>query len=733
MNQTIHFPSTAFRRSHHPETRSPRRNVSSLKSWACAIVVGGLACGCSDVNGPMAETEYPIEAEVAAAFEAQSADTPSANALPTAWSIDSPIETRPVSGGPGAGKTQLTHFSRTSGRPVQWSFGGFMAGHDRSANSKSAADGVRLVQAPVLPGIPAGFDREDESENADKGDAGPSASDLGPVEIVPTPPARPEVKAEMIPTPQGFPDRPAARIVDRKTSPVVRIAADVEDAKNPTPDAKSSSMEATAARETTPEKPALIDASTDVGLVDAQNGPEDFRQWPTPDAVLFVTGDQHGYIEPCGCTGLDKQKGGVARRFTFINQLRDMGWQLIPVDAGNQIRGIRKQAAIKFEKSTDALKQMKYQAVGFGPGDMRLSSGDLIAYTLADSPEDAMYLSGNMVLFDPSFLPTHKIVKQAEWNVGLTSILDPDALESPVDSEVTIQPIKEATARVLKEMNAAGANFRVLTFFGEEVVAKQLMVDVPGYDLIVVSGGYGEPTYKPQSIDGSSAKMIVTGNKGMYVGLVGLYQNQPMKYARVPLTHEYKDAPEMRTLMAEYQQQLEQLGLSGLGLSPIPHVSGQKFVGTQACAKCHTEANEVWENSPHAEATEHLVKPTEGRGDVPRHFDPECLSCHVTGWNPQDYLPYESGYLDLKQSAHLTGSGCENCHGPGSGHVAAEEANSGVSDEKKMSLRMAMQLPLEKAKEHCMKCHDLDNSPDFHDEDAFEDIYWPQVEHYGME
>ena len=206
-----------------------------------------------------------------------------------------------------------------------------------------------------------------------------------------------------------------------------------------------------------------------------------------------------------------------------------------------------------------------------------------------------------------------------------------------------------------------------------------------------------------------------------------------MKYARVPLTHEFEDAPEMRKLMADYQQQLEQLGLSGLGLSPIPHPSGDKFVGTATCAKCHTTAFDIWEGTPHVDATESIVEPPEGRGDVPRHFDPECISCHVTGWNPQNYYPYETGYLDLEKSAHLTGSGCENCHGPGAGHSAAEEENSGVSDERKKSLRMAMQLPLEKAKEHCMKCHDLDNSPDFHDEGAFEDDYWPQVEHEGMD
>ena len=48
-------------------------------------------------------------------------------------------------------------------------------------------------------------------------------------------------------------------------------------------------------------------------------------------------------------------------------------------------------------------------------------------------------------------------------------------------------------------------------------------------------------------------------------------------------------------------------------------------------------------------------------------------------------------------------------------------------------LRLSMRLPLEKARERCMECHDLDNSPDFHVEDAFEDEYWPQVEHYGVD
>jgi hypothetical protein len=716
VKQTALFPSPAFDRESLPSDRGIACFGQVTLLLVTTILLTAVSgCGRGD------QASFPVEPNTVdfdAAFETRH----EALASPP-WGPDSPIETGAVAS-ESRGKTRLASFMARAERPVQWSFGGFEAStRDRSSSMRA----TRLVQTGETPAVASGLGGAGGADPNRPESRGLSVSDVGQVEVIPTPPARPEVKAEMVPTPQGTPGRTSTGF--KPSQPVARVAADVEGLAGEQGDRKSSPLESGASSEKFPGKPDLIDPAAEIGLVGAQEGPEDYRQWAKPDVVLFVTGNQHGYIEPCGCTGLDKQKGGMARRFTFLKQLRDMGWDLIPIDAGNQIRGIRKQAAIKFQWSSNALEQMQYLAVGFGPGDMRLSAGELISVAYADSPKDAMYVSANIVLLDPELLPSHKLVRQGEWTIGLSAILDPEALEAPVEDEVVISPIKESAMNVLGEMNAAGANFRVLTFFGEEETAKQLMVDVPGYDLVIVSGGYGEPTYRPQTIEGSEAKIIVTGNKGMFAGLVALYQNQPMKYARVPLTHEFKDAPEMRKLMAEYQQQLEQLGLSGLGLSPSPHPSGEKFVGTKTCAKCHADAFDVWEGSAHAEATAHIVQPPEGRGDVPRHFDPECISCHVTGWNPQGYYPYESGYLSLEQSAHLTGNGCENCHGPGAGHSAAEEQGSGASEERKKSLRLAMQLPLDNAKEHCMKCHDLDNSPDFHEDDAFEDIYWPEVEH----
>jgi hypothetical protein len=245
---------------------------------------------------------------------------------------------------------------------------------------------------------------------------------------------------------------------------------------------------------------------------------------------------------------------------------------------------------------------------------------------------------------------------------------------------------------------------------------------------VVTAGGVGEPTLTPETIEGTRSQMIQVGTKGMYVGVVGVFDGE-LRYERVGLSRDFEDSDAMTDLMVGYQEQLKALGLDGLGLQPIPHPSGRQFVGTQTCAQCHTTAYAKWEQTPHGHATDSLSYPNE-RVEILRHHDPECLSCHVTGWNPQQFYPYSSGYLSLVKTPIMKHNGCENCHGPGSAHVAAEWGEEEVSLEEKLARREEMILPLDQAERKCMECHDLDNSPDFHVEGAFE-RYWKQIEHYG--
>ncbi|HEY2761411.1 MAG TPA: hypothetical protein VGI75_11730, partial [Pirellulales bacterium] len=51
-----------------------------------------------------------------------------------------------------------------------------------------------------------------------------------------------------------------------------------------------------------------------------------FDGWPRPKLALVFTGLQAGYIEPCGCSGKENQKGGLSRRDMFFQRLASKNW-----------------------------------------------------------------------------------------------------------------------------------------------------------------------------------------------------------------------------------------------------------------------------------------------------------------------------------------------------------------------------------------------------------------------
>ena len=456
-----------------------------------------------------------------------------------------------------------------------------------------------------------------------------------------------------------------------------------------------------------------------------------WRTWPEPEAVIVITGQQHGYIEPCGCTGLENQKGGLARRHTLFKQLEEKGWNLVPVDSGNQVRRFGPQPTIKFETAVKSLDTMHYKVVGLGPDDLRLGVENLLS--VAVNTQEMQFISANIVLFDPSMLKSVRIIESGKRKIAVTTAIDPAVAGKNISSEITINDPVEELTKVAKQLTNAVCDYRVLLWYGNEVSAAALLMKVPNWDLVVLGNDDGEPTFQPETLPGSTAKIVRVGHKAMNAVLIGLYDDKSkFQYARVPLTHEFDDSPEMMTQFASYQKHLEALGLEGLGLRPIPHPTSRKFVGSEACGDCHTTAYKIWQQTPHAKATDSLVHPPNNRANVPRHFDPECLSCHSTGWNAQDFYPYETGYLSLTKTPKLIGNGCENCHGPGAAHAAAETGDIEADDTKLASLRESMQLPLAKARDTCMECHDIDNSPDFHKDGAFEK-YWSKIEHKGLD
>jgi hypothetical protein len=522
---------------------------------------------------------------------------------------------------------------------------------------------------------------------------------------------------------------------------VVLIAAAIGAPPNPNP-LRNASQDSNSKNKGVEPKPS---AKTDAAKPDATKPEaakprreELFVGWEKPTAALLVTGVLEGHIEPCGCTGLANQKGGLMRRHTLIKQIAaDWKCDVLPVDVGQSVKHNGRQAEIKFQRMVDGFKAMNYRAMAFGPADLRLSTGELYTAVVGSGDVPTPFVSANVGLFDfdEAAIPFYRTVDSAGMKIGFTTVLADSLHREVAASEIKLKSAAAALADVTKKLAAAKCDVQVLVVNGTMQETEELAAKFPQFG-IVVTGGSDEPLRRPKQLK-HGAMLVEVGHKGIYAGVVGLYESAEgtkFRYQLVPLDDRFEDSPEIVKVMASYQEELKsawEMGLAAYGIKPIDDTGRRQFVGSQKCGDCHTTAFEIWEKTPHSHATESIVHPPE-RSEIARHFDAECLSCHVTGWEPQKFVPYASGFLGLgeKETPHLTGSGCENCHGPGSKHVAAEEGDA--DDATKQKLRAEMILKLDVAERTCVKCHDIDNSPDFHKAGAFEK-YWKRVEHKGKE
>jgi Cytochrome c554 and c-prime len=484
--------------------------------------------------------------------------------------------------------------------------------------------------------------------------------------------------------------------------------------------------------------------------------PAQFQSWPKPAAVLVLSGEAHGYLEPCGCS--EKQSGGVARRSDLIKQLRDKGWPVAGLDLGGTVKRTRKQEEFKFAAMTSALRKLDYRGLGLGPEELRLQPAFLISANDAPVEEGSAgltFLGANETFFGtpemeggPQKLVTFEL---GGVKIGAAMVLGQakqrGIFPEGAAADVTFTPPAEALADVVQRLEGAGTQVNVLLSYADLNESRELVRQFPQFQFVVSAGGPEDPTAPPEKI--GESLLVTVGHKGKYAGILALYpddEKQPLRYELVDLDQErFKHDPAMDEVMREYQATLvDNLPdvFADLG-EDFPPREGT-YVGAKKCGECHKKAFAKWSTTGHAKAYTSL---TTGREDykkeglewVERTHDPECLSCHVTGWNPQEVVPYTSGFLPKELAAEtgeghrfdlLKGQQCENCHGPGSKHVEVmtrwKADNSSVSESDQIAAKALMkQTASEKL---CIQCHDYENSPDF----KFSE-YWPKIAHPGKD
>ena len=268
---------------------------------------------------------------------------------------------------------------------------------------------------------------------------------------------------------------------------------------------------------------------------------EIFVDWPKPDVALVFSGEQDGYLEPCGCAGLENQKGGLKRRFTLLKELRGKGWPVVAMDVGGQEKRSGVQPELKIDFSLRALAKLGYEAVGFGPNDLRM---DLLPIVINLDEPSKLLVSANVGIadFDESMTRRYKIVEAGGMKIGMTSILGKQEMAGLQNSnDLTLVDPVEALEQVMPKLREAQCDQLVLLAHAEPAEAQELARRFRDFNWVMIAHGAEEPPKEPVKIEGTDAYMIEAGHKGMYVAVVGLYKNgeTPFRYQRVPLDSRF--------------------------------------------------------------------------------------------------------------------------------------------------------------------------------------------------
>jgi nitrate/TMAO reductase-like tetraheme cytochrome c subunit len=515
-----------------------------------------------------------------------------------------------------------------------------------------------------------------------------------------------------------------------------------------------------------------------------------FPGWPTdtkPDAVLVITGQTYGYLQPCGCSR--PQLGGLERRANLIASLKSVGWPVAGIDLGDLLPVeslIPKQGIMKYGTTLNALREMGYIAIGVGKAEITNGLFQIVEqYTSQQAPPPAM-LCGNVgsliggefvpraeAFPRPDGKPTVGLVEVSQVGtvpVGITAVIAPSVAKEVAalgrKTLVSFSDLATELKAAVKELAAhpKKPQLNVLLLQGTLAEAKQVPGEFPLFDVIVCLSPEPLPPEAPTLVAGAAGRktlIVQVGWKGQRVGVLGVF-NRPgggfdLKYHVVALGEEYNTpgaedvARKANTTLGLLDKYAEQVKADNLlrQLKPFQHPAQATdaklaFVGSEKCFTCHAVEAAKWKETAHSHAMEALE--TIAKRPAQRNYDPECVVCHTVGFG------YRTGYQNDVSTPHLRHVGCESCHGPGSGHVANPKdvkllalqspwrklrtdrlpslatmdklAKLSEADRARYPLPEAEARMVKAVSNHCQSCHDHENDPLF---DLYK--YWPKIHH----
>ena len=494
---------------------------------------------------------------------------------------------------------------------------------------------------------------------------------------------------------------------------------------------------------------------------------------------IFAFARVLGTIAPCGCTteplgGLQYAFGYIEANSSPKNRLvLEPGSFLFPDPTGAQAAKDA-PAWAQAEQRASAL-QTRFAGLGpqlvsgIGPTDLDSPKADLALETYP-----LPRVLANSRKLDARGVRAHRLVRLGDdklaIDAGVTAVVEPGLMPS-----LAAAAPAEALRGEIRAMRDAGAELTVVLLQGSRATAEQLAREVEGIDLIVVGIPVGlertrlggpparlgstwvvEPGEQAQTLthlrlevdpavaaklpavdswtivpsaetqrrelarldariakfraDASADQSFVARLEQERVALAATIEKPAAVTGPVIVTAAQTkvscrlavDADAAKALRSydDWVAAKNQQRFAGVR-APAPAKGQASYAGSEQCEACHADEAAHWATTRHGDAYATLVQ-------VNKQFDLSCVGCHVTGFR-------EPGGAEVVENAGLQDVQCEQCHGPGSLHVATPEKRG-----KPNAIRRHATV------EVCLQCHTPEHSDTFEYAAYLRDVLSPE-------
>ena len=427
--------------------------------------------------------------------------------------------------------------------------------------------------------------------------------------------------------------------------------------------------------------------------------------------------------------------GGLPRRATFITQEKAEGTDTLILDSGNLVADkplaepSLEPAEAKARLILKAMDHMGYAAAAIGEMDLYLGL-DLLR-SLNDSTK-LEFLSANLTdnkgntIFEP-----YRLLKAGGLTVGVIGLTAPPTDKGLFFKRMPGAEVKDPLPAAREAVEAIRGKCDLIVLLSNLGYSKdlQLAKSVPGIDVLITGGTkrfMKNPVIQERTLitsgfyEGRAIGRLLIHLDGDIMGWISrneleFFDKQietaqtktgtpagqraldslikkkesaikltPYEPAMVTLNPSFSDDLQVVNMISDYRKGLSKNSVSSQG----PAASNEEqehYTGPKACAECHESRYRFWLTTDHSRAFDSLAPKDAGA-------DPDCIPCHVTGYNRR------TGYWPKVPREDLRGVQCEACHGVGSLHV------------KSPDLYSLVHLP---AAPQCLDCHTENQDDDF--------------------